>query len=90
MTLLNKNLASFVIMAILIFTGMNLVGLMDTFQSGPNFYTPLGWLTIHRGLDYTTIEGFSFLKLLLETGIVFGLTWLLSKILPSSRNELIS
>jgi len=80
----------FAIVAVLVFSGINLPFLMGGVSTGPNvdyFLGVTGWLWVHREGKGFSIEHIHFSALAAELGLAVSLTWILSKALPSSRRK---
>ena len=75
-----QNRLSFVVMAVLIFTGENLI-LYNWVSSGPHVHLDLafGWLQLHRYGTNWSIEHFDFCMLVVAALSSVLVTWLFSK-----------
>ena len=80
----------FAIVAVLVFSGINLPFLMGGVSTGPNvdyFLGVTGWLCVHRGGNGFSVEHIYFSSLTAELCLAVSLTWILSKALPGSRKK---
>ena len=77
-----QNRLSFVVMAVLVFLGENLV-LSGSVSTGPHVYLDLafGWLQLHRYGDTWLVEHFDFRMLIVAVLSSVLLTWVFSKAL---------